>query len=508
MRSMNVLDAGLLAMESPATPMHIGGVQILRPPKGAGRSYVRELRDRVRGIQPTSAPFNYRLAPRKGPLGLPAWEELKNVDMSQHVQHHALPWPGGQDELMALISRLNLPLLDRSRPMWEYHLIEGLEGGRFAAFTRIHHAMIDGEWGMRLMHQTTSDDPLVRDLPPYWAVKFAKSPRRDALTAKEHGGWWQRKTALGDEIVKTGAQLRRAIRRVFESYWRPTDAGLPMLYSAPDCILNGPLTPRREMAVVELDLGRVKALANANDATVNEIMLALCGASLREYLLARHALPDKPLIANIPVALARPEGESGGNAIGSAFISLATHLADPVKRFEAIRGSSQQAKQLIHDLSPMALTIYGVTTGLPFIVAQALGHVEKVHTQTLVISNVPGPREKRYVNGALIEAEYPLALLVPGQAMNITVIGLADRLDAAVLVCPDLAPDPQRVTRGLKRALDELEVALRRARTGPAKEAGRRVPRRGRPAGRTGSGKKSIGAAKSSRTRASGKHVA
>lgn len=489
MKAMNVLDAGLLAMETPATPMHIGGVQILRPPAGAGRDFVRGLCERLRRIRPDSVPFNYRLAPRQGPLGLPAWEELTEVDMTQHVFHHALPWPGGQEELMALVSRLNSSLLDRSRPMWEYHLIEGLKGGRFAAFMRIHHAMIDGQWGMRLLGATTSADPSVRNLPPFWAAKLEQPPRRSETAAKERPDLWQRVAGLGEQVMQAETQLRRTFWRLYESYRRPTDAGLAKLYSAPDCVLNGPLTGRRELAVVELDLARIKALAHAHDATVNEVVLTLCGSSLREYLCERRALPGKPLIANMPVALARRGEDVGGNALGSAFVSLATHIADPVKRFEAVRGSSRHAKELIHDLATPALTVYAATTGLPFIVAQALGRAEMVRAQTLVISNVPGLREKRFTNGSLIEAEYPMSLLVPGQAMNITVVGHADRLDTAVLVCPDLAPNPQRVADGLPRALDELEAALRRPRrnkTLPA--AAKRTSRRPRPAERKQAG--------------------
>jgi diacylglycerol O-acyltransferase len=469
LKSMNVLDAGLLMMESPETPMHIGGVQVLRLPRGAGKDYVRKLHDRYLAIPVTGAPFNYRLAPRGGSLGMPAWEVLDEVPLQQHLFHHALPWPGGERELLELVSRLNSGLLDRSRPLWEHHLIEGLEGRRYATFTRIHHALIDGKWGMKLAHETTSPNPRQRGLPPYWAVRFDAGDRSDETPEPVAGAqesWWQRQRSANRHREEAGAELRKAFGRLIESFRHPSDDGLVPIYTAPECMLNGKLTARRELAVVRLDLPRIQRLARAREATVNEVVLTLCGGALRRYLSERAALPDKALIANMPIARPRPKGESGGNSIVSGMVSLATHLDDPVQRLDTVRGSSQHAKELVREMpSTAALSVYLAVTGLPFIVAQAFGRVEKVHPQNLVISNVPGPRERRYINGALLEAEYPMSLLVPGQAMNITVVSHADCLDVAVLVCPDLVPDPHGVTVAIAASLDELEHALRPRRT-------------------------------------------
>lgn len=474
-KTMNVLDAGLLMMESPETPMHIGGVQVLRLPRAAGKDYVRKLHDRYLGTPVTGTPFNYRLVPKGGSLGMPAWEVLNEVPLQQHLFHHALPWPGGERELLELVSRLNSGLLDRSRPLWEHHLIEGLAGGRYATFTRIHHSLIDGKWGMKLAHETTSPNPRQRDLPPYWAVRFddveaAAAPSKAAALPQD--GWWERQRSANKQREEAGAELRKAFGRLIESFRHPSDDGLVPIYTAPECMLNGKLTARRELAVVRLDLPRITTLAHAREATVNEVVLTLCGSALRRYLSERDALPEKALIANMPIALPRAKGESGGNAMVSGMVSLATHLDDPVQRLDTVRGSSQHAKELVREMpSTAALSVYLAVTGLPFIVAQAFGKVEKLHPQNLVISNVPGPREKRYINGALLEAEYPMSLLVPGQAMNITVVSHAEFLDVAVLVCPDLVPDAHRVGELIAQSLDELEQALR-----PRKARAKRTP--------------------------------
>ncbi|MBL0150782.1 MAG: wax ester/triacylglycerol synthase family O-acyltransferase [Ideonella sp.] len=461
---MNVLDAGLLLMESAETPMHIGGVQVLELPPGAAPDHVYRLYQQMLDWPASGAPFNFRLA-RTGRLGLPAWELLPHVDLTEHVFHHALPWPHGERELMALVSRLNSGRLDRSKPMWEQHLIEGLAGGRYATFTRIHHALMDGQWGMRLAFETTSTDPNETGLPPYWGVHFGAATRKagaGALAeAADAESWWARQSRTYAQGVKTLGELRTAFGRVVESFRHPTDDGLVPIYTAPESLLNGPLTPRRELAVVRLDLERIKRLAHAHTATVNEVVLTLCGSALRRYLIARGELPERPLIANMPIAMQRPGGAPGGNALISGMVSLGTHIEDPERRFSAVRGSSRHAKAFFRDMpSQAAVSAYLGVTGIPFVLAQATGNVERVHPQNLVISNVPGPREKRYVNGALILAEYPMSLLIPGQAMNITVVSHADRLDVAVLVCPSLVPHPERVAQGIASALDELDAAL------------------------------------------------
>ena len=483
LKPMNVLDAGLLYFESPDTPMHIGGVQVLKLPPRAGRDYVRKLREQMMQFPADGAPFNYRLASGTSKLGLPVWEVLDKVDLEEHVFHHARPYPGGERELLQLVSRLNSGLLDRSRPLWEQHLIEGLDGGRYATFTRIHHALMDGRWGIKLAQATTSPDSRVRNLPPYWAVKFEgeradwpaaeravkavfKAAAKATQAAKGAGipVWWNRQRQEIQAGIETMAELRKAFGRLVDSFRHPGDDRLVPVYSAPRTILDGRLTARRELAVVRLDLERIERIAHGHEVKVNDVVLSLCGGALRRYLAERAALPDKPLIVGMPMAIRRPEGRAAGNAVVTTQVSLATHLADPLERLVAVHGSSSHAKELVRDMSSTtALTVYMVVTGLPYILAQLAGQAERVHVQNLVLSNIPGLRTRRYVNGALVEADYPMSLLVPGQAMNITVISHDKQLHVAVLVCPSLVPQPQRVADAIAEELDTLEKAGNRS---------------------------------------------
>ena len=494
LKSMSLLDAILLAMESPETPMHIGGVQILRKPRGAGRDYVRKLRDQLVRIPVRGAPFNYRYTASGLVPGIPAWEVLDEVDLREHVFHHALPWPGTEKELFELVSRLNSSHLDRSRPLWEHHLIEGLSANRYATFTRVHHALIDGQWGMRLYEATSSPDPRARGLLPYWAVEVRGKPAAAPKKAPPRGGrpprgWLERGRAGLTGGVEVVSELGTAFGHLAESYRHPTDGGLAPIYQAPICILNGKVTARREIGVTRFELARIKRLAREHGAKVNDVVLAICGGGLRRYLLERDALPKQALVAGMIVAVARADGQAGGNSIATAQVSLATHLKDPVRRFETVRSSSRQAKEHVHGMvSPTALNLYVALTGLPFALFAIMGRADRARAQNVVISNLVGLREKRYVNGALVESEYPMSLLVPGQAMNITVISRANMLDVVVLVCPSLLPNPQRIGDAVADSLDELERALARKRGNrPApRQATRRTSPRGAAPRRAG----------------------
>ena len=493
LKSMNPMDVLMLGLESPETPMHVAGVQILRKPPGAGRDFLRNLREQLLDTPVGGPPFNYRYT-SSGPVpGIPGWEVLDDIDLRRHVFHHALPWPGAEADLFELVSRLNCGLLDRSRPLWEHHLIEGLPGNRYATFSRVHHSLIDGQWGIKLYRETTSPDPGMRGLPPFWGVT-AEPPTTAAAPSKSkrrgravEAGWLERGRAGLHDGVEVASELGTALGRVIESFRHPSDGGLVPPYRAPDSILNGKVTARRELGVTRIGLGRLKRLARIRGATVNDIVLTICGSALRRYLLERDALPARAIIANMVIAVTRASDQAGGNAIASAQVSLATHLEDPVERFETVHSSSQHAKELIHGMvSPAALNLYMGLLVVPLMAYTVVGRAERSHAQNVVISNVVGLREKRYVNGALIEADYPMSLLVPGQAMNITVISRRNMLDVAVLVCPDLAPEPQRVGGYIADALDELERALgrKRRRPGAATRRVARLPKPGRRAAR------------------------
>jgi diacylglycerol O-acyltransferase / wax synthase len=462
MPSMNLLEATMLVTETADAPMHVGGLQIFRLPHGAPADYMRRLYDEAIATQPVPGMFRVRAVER--PRALPVWEPMDTVRMHDHVWRHALPAPGGIAELFELVTRLNEPLMNRTRPLWDCHFIEGLPHRCFAVFSRVHHALIDGAGGMRMMKLTMSEDARERGLKPFWAVDLNPQAARPAPSAP--AGWWERLRQTDTRQRQARRQVQETLSQLYAAYRHPEDGELTPYYRAPYTRLNGELTPRRSFAIQTLPLPGVKALARAHDATVNEIVLALCAGALRSWLAAHDQIPEQPLVASVPVALKRGDDAVAGNAVGNAAVSLATHLADPAARLQAIRGASRHAKALVRELSTPAANALAVISGLPFVVAKILGQQDRMPPINVVISNVPGPARPLYVNGAQLLAEYPLSVLLPNQALNITVISYAEELHFGLLACPDNVPQLDELALALGSAFDELRHAT--APSGPA----------------------------------------
>ena len=502
---LNTQDEYFLDTDTPTAPTHIGGLEIYRPPKGAGRDYVRQLHEYLRKSPVRAPPFNCKLVsispesgPRAGrslvgrlrgvarlpaPTTVRAWAQVDDINIDEHIFFHVLPRAGGQRELGELVARLHISQLDRSRPLWEVHLIEGLEGNRYAIYTKLHHSQFDGKRGMELQRFIRSTDPSVRGMPPIWAV----DPRRAARPAKARSKPAARPTPPPPGTLETLASWGTALQTVAEARLVDLPRGVIPPYSAPATILNGPLTPRRRLGTQSLSIPRLKAIGAAvpGGATVNEVLLATCGGALRRYLKEQKALPKAPLIAACPVAHARKDDKASGNAVGQILVSLATNVADPKRRLVAVAESSRANKGLMHGLDPDTYTHYTMLSMMPQALAAKTRFAHKLLNANLVISNVPGPRERQYVNGARLEAMYATSLLLAGQALNITVSNFGDNLDMGVLACPDLCPSPQRIAVYAGEELGVLERALRiRPRT--RQRAG------GQPAGRAGSGKTAL----------------
>jgi diacylglycerol O-acyltransferase len=234
------------------------------------------------------------------------------------------------------------------------------------------------------------------------------------------------------------------------------------VFGAADSILNGPLTARRRLGTQSLPIARMKALGAAIEggATVNEILLAVCGGALRRYLVEQNALPEQPLIAACPVAMPRKEEGAAGSAVGQILVSLGTHVADPKQRLLAVVASSKVNKELMKAIEGEAYAHYTELSMMPQVLAAKGGFGHKVLNANLVISNVPGPREAQYTNGALLESMYAASMLLAGQALNITVSNFGDNLDMGIMACPDLCPSPQKIAVYAGEELTLLELAM------------------------------------------------
>ena len=448
------LDSAFLYIESHETPMHVAGLQVFSLPVDARPGFVRELVAQLRSPIAFAAPWNRKLL--QGPLGrvVPAWITDDDVDLEYHVRHLALPAPGGQRELGELVSRLHSHRLNRKRPLWECNVIEGLEGNRFALFIKMHHALADGVTALRLLTEALSADPGVDTAPP-WAARESASAATEAAPVAERPSAFD----AAVEQVRALPETTRALGALARSVGASDGLALP--FAAPPSVLNRRITGQRRLATQQLDIQRLKHVAALGGATLNDVVLALCGAALRRFLKEMDALPVAPLVASVPVSL-RAAGESGtGNAVSMVLSGLATDVADPRKRLAVIAGSMRRAKQHLHGLSVPARAQYTSLLLAPYVASLGSGlggRTRPFHNVT--VSNVPGPTRPLYLRGARLEAMYPVSIPTHGQALNITCVSYAGRLNFGITGCRDALPHLQRLALYTADALTELETAL------------------------------------------------
>lgn len=441
-------------------PMHVGGLQLFQPPEGAGPDYLTGLyREALDGTD--LAPL-FRRRPHRGwtTLGQWAWVDDEAIDLEHHIRHSALPRPGRIRELLALVSRLHGTLLDRHRPLWETHLIEGLEDGRFAVYGKVHHAVMDGVSALRLTERSLSRDPDARDVPLPYANR--PRPRRDGARDGD-GGLVETLTGAAGAVAHAltdFAGLTPRLLSIAAGAVRDQAATLPG--QAPRSMLNVPITGSRRFAADDWDLARIRAVGKKADATINDVILAMCAHALRDYLIEQDALPDQPLVAMTPVSLRTDEDDGdAGNAVGAVLVSLGTEIPDPEARLLAIRASSRQAKASLQGLSQLQVTALSAAFLSPLLVNQVLGtHSVLRPAFNLVISNVPGPQHPLYWNGARLDGMYPLSIPLSGQALNVTITSYNGRAHFGLTGCRRSLPHMQHLLHGLDDGLVALEKAF------------------------------------------------
>lgn len=461
MKPLKPLDAAWLYADSRDTPMHVAGLQIFSLPKNAKASFVADLVAKLKEQRRLAPPWNLRLQGSALRLVLPAWEIDRRVDLDYHVRHSALPQPGGERELGVLVSRLHSQPLDPHRPLWECHLIEGLENGRIALYTKMHHSLLDGVGSMRVLQRAMSENPRQKHFDAPWVsgaldTRIPREDRPDDEVA----------TPLTDaiELVKQQFTLLPDVGRALRQVWSGKGAeggALAPPFSAPRCILNERIDAQRRFATQAYPLERLQGLAAKAGVSLNDVVLALCAAALRRFLRELGQLPLESLTAGLPVSL-RPKGDASlGTAISFIIAKLGTDIADPRKRLQLIHESTTAAKVHLNGLPKPALDTYTSVFMAPYILGLLSGWAGHGRPMfSLAISNVPGPAKPLYFAGAKLEAMYPVSVLAHGQALNITCVSYAGSLNFGFTGCRDTVPHMQRLAVYTGEALDELEQAL------------------------------------------------
>lgn len=466
---LSPLDSAWLFTESRATPNHVGGLLQFRLPDKAPNDFLVRLMRDFRSHREFTPPWNRRLkyAFNKNPL--PVWIEDQNIDLEYHVRHSALPWPGGERELGELIGRLQSQPLDLSRPPWECTLIEGLEGARFAMFIKIHHSLVDGVGGMKLLQRAMSNEQKSSlKIVPFWAAPLPTAPasKRKAQEAPSSPTMAEAATAGMEALrgqVKSVPQLITAFGKMLKGS-TSSDEGLIVPFSAPRSVLNGRVREKRRFATQQFSMQRIRSLANAAGCTINDVVLAVCGAALRKFLLERGHLPEQSLTAGIPVSVRPLDDESGGNAISFIIATLGTDLESPLERLEAIRNSVRHAKDHVQSLPKQAMLQYTMLLMAPTLLSLLTGMGGRTRPMfNITISNVPGPDKPLYFRGAELLATYPASIITHGQALNITCQSYAGYMNFGFTACHTSIPSMQKLAVYCAEAMDELEVAVAQA---------------------------------------------
>ena len=448
MRPLHPIDFIFLSLEKRQQPMHVGGLFLFQIPDNAPDTFIQDLVNDIRTSKSIPVPpFNNKLN------GL-FWDEDEEFDLDHHFRHIALPHPGRIRELLIYISQEHSTLLDRAKPLWTCNIIEGIEGNRFAMYFKIHHAMVDGVAGMRLIEKSLSHDATEKSIVPPWCVEGKRAKR---LREPKTGKIKKIMSGIKSQLQATPTVIQELSQTVFKDIGRNPDH--VSSFQAPCSILNQRVSSSRRFAAQSFDLDRFRNIAKSLDVTINDVVLAVCSGALRAYLISHNSLPSKPLIAMVPASI-RNDDSDVSNRITMILANLATHKDDPLQRLEIIRRSVQNSKQRFKRMTSDQILNYSAVVYGPAGLNIISGMMPKHQAFNLVISNVPGPREPLYWNGAKLDALYPASIVLDGQALNITMTSYLDKLEVGLIACRNALPRMQNLLTHLEEEIQLFEQVI------------------------------------------------
>lgn len=459
MQRLSGLDASFLYFETRAQLLHVCGLMVLDPSTiegGYSFDTIRaELNRRVKGMPG----FRRKLHDSMLNVDHPVWVEAEDFDIDHHLHRVGIPEPGTDRELAELAAHLAGTPMDRSMPLWEMYVIEGLPNDRIAVFAKMHHSTVDGVTGANMMSQLctlTPDDPTLDE----------------ELVKETAGGSGALELAVGGALSRLATPWRLAsllpgTLGVLPSWINRARKGLamPAPFTAPRTPFNHTITGHRTISFASLELDQIKRVKNAFGTTVNDVVLAVCSTALRSYLDQLGELPAKPLIAMVPMSVHAAESRPGTNRVSGMFMSLSTDVEDPVERLEAIRDANIVAKDHTNALDANLLTDWAQFAA-PSVFGSAVRMYSRLRlserhpvVHNLVISNVPGPNIPLYFLGAKIDKMLPLGPVFHGAGLNCTVMSLDGLLHVGFIACKDLVPDPWPLADAVEGALAEFVAA-------------------------------------------------
>ncbi|MGB7740011.1 MAG: wax ester/triacylglycerol synthase family O-acyltransferase [Steroidobacteraceae bacterium] len=460
MKPLSGLDGLFLHLETPATPMHVGSLSLLTLPanhrgdfcKAVQRLYARRL-----ALVPV---LSRTLAEMPLQLANPVWVQADDVDLKYHIQHVVLPRPGTQKQLEECVGRLHSILLDRTRPLWRVYIIEGLKSGQVAYYTKIHHALVDGQAAIMLARVLFDLTPRGRRIPPEASSQVSPGEHPGLGTLAAAG--LKHDVAQYLKFVRTLPDIVRALIGLRGGGDKASPQSTGTSGFAPRTLLNVAITGERGFAGVSVPLEQIKAIAAAHDAKINDVVLAICSGALRRYLLDHGGLPQEPLLAAVPISLRAPGNTEYTTQATMVRVSLATDIANPVRRLCAIRDAATAAKSATGRVKAILPTDFP-SFGMPWILHWLASIYERAMLGNLVpplanvvISNVAGPQVPLYFAGARMTRYWPLSIVAHGLGVNITVDSYAGAMGFGITAASSVVPDPRSIARHVLAAHKEL----------------------------------------------------
>ena len=457
MSKLSFLDFGFFIAETAASPKHVAGLLICKRPAKSTTAFAKNLYREYLTHSDLKAPFDRVVEFSK--TGMPSWKSATEVDLSQHIFFHRLP-RGGNDRqaLYAFVAKLHEPVLDRSRPLWEMHVIDGLGDGRFALYQKIHHAYADGVTMSRWIAETMASDPDDLQVRPLWtqkhrghAVKRKKAAQEVAQSVwKELADTTQRALGVGRlaaMLLLEGAKLTK------------NAIALPFVSSA-KTLLTGQVTAGRQFAATGIAMDRIGRIRDRTRSTVNHVALTCLDGALRRYLADQGVELKRPITIQMPVNLRREGDKSAGNKIGIVQVELSPPTDDPYVRLRNIGYSLRNVRAMMDSVAPVAIESYTILTGLVAQGAETFKLSDRLPPlSNAMVSNVPGPKEYLYIKGAKMEEMHPISTLPPSNLLNITLFSYAGTLYFG-LVAADGLPDLQGLAGHVQAAFDELQACI------------------------------------------------
>jgi len=464
-----MLDLMFFLTENQDNPRHVGAVLIFQRPRRGRVGLIGEIVEAYKRAEPVP-PFNRIPVFRNA--GLPEWREVERLDMDWHVQRLALPSPGSNAQLDKLVSKLHAPMFDRDRPGWRIFVIEGLVRNRFAIFIKVHHALVDGESGIALIHHSLSHSPRDRRIRSVVATRLpAPAPTAPAEPVRrlEHAaaGVARQVLSIGWGAGHLLEEGLAGLRGFSNEENRP--------FTAPGTPMNEPIHNARTLAHTLLPLSSMTAVARASGATLNDVALCVLDAAMNRYLRGMGRPVDRALVAICPVSLQDAQAKQASTQVSSFWTPLGTPSATIGRRLREVIANTREAKGRIGRLPRDAAYAYAV---LSFAVGETLAQIRPASAgfflpSNVLISNVRGSSEPLYLSGARLEVLCPVSTLIAGMGLNITFMSYAGQIVIGFTANASALPKAGRLVQYTQEAFAALERHTRSRRAG-----GRRAPNR------------------------------